>query len=825
VKLRLRQQQRRAPYNCFIMQSLRRDLAFGIRVLIKNPAYTLAAIVTLALGIGATTAIFTVTNALLLRPFPYRAPEQLVSLSVKDQSKEFGGTLLRYELIRDRSQSFESVAAWANDNLNLTGHGEPLQVAIARVTPNFFPTLGVQPQLGRSFTEDEGRPEGAPVVMLSDSLWRTRFNAAPGILGQTVTLDTTPYTVIGVLPANVQFPFIGEAQIWSPRYFEFSLMTPQRLRMGVGYLGYLARLRPGTSQPSAEAELAVLNRQYREQNPTAPDADPAIAMKADPLRETVVGDVRGKVLVLSAAVAVVFLIACANVTSLLLSRALSRRREMAVRAALGAGRQTLIQQLLTESLIIAVLAGVVGVALGWAATRALVAWGAGQLPQGVPIGMDLRVLLFTLGLSLLTGIIFGTVPALQLSRVDLQSSLRDEGRSSSAGRHRSRMKSALVVGQVALSLLLLVGAGLLLRSFQRLVGVDPGFDTQSVLAMNVSLPTVKYAKPEQQIAFFDELLRKVNELPGVRSAAISAALPLTSKRITPMLPDGQLNVPLSERPFIDIEAISPHWFQTMRVPMRAGREFNLADNAQAPKVIVINETFARRFWPNENSVGKHVLIGRATQPTEVVGVAGDVKNKGLAQESQPQVYIPFPQLPWGNMNLLVRTAVPPLTMTSAIRAQIAALDPDQPVTGIQTVDQLMDTSRAQPRFTMLLLGGFASLALLLAIIGIYGVLAYSVAERRLELGIRLALGAERHQILRMIVRQGLTLAISGIVIGLIAALLLTHLMASLLYKTGARDLATFVLVPVLFLGIALLASYLPARRTTEVNPVETLRGT
>jgi putative ABC transport system permease protein len=425
---------------------------------------------------------------------------------------------------------------------------------------------------------------------------------------------------------------------------------------------------------------------------------------------------------------------------------------------------------------------------------------------------------------LLTGVIFGMLPALQLSRVDLQSALRDEGRGSSAGHGRARMKSLLVVGQVALSLLLLIGAGLLLRSFGQLLRIDPGFDSRSVLAMNVTLPTVKYAKPEQQIAFFDEVLRRVRELPGVRNAAMSAAQPLTFKRITPVLPEGQPNVPLAQRPFIDIEAVSPQWFQTMRVPLRAGRDFTAADDAKSPKVVVVNETFARRFWPNENPLGKHVIVGRWTDAAEVIGVAADVKNKGLAQDTQAQLYLAFPQLPWGNMNLLVRTTVPPLTMASAVRAQISAVDPDQPVTGIQTVEELMDTSRAQPRFTMLLLSIFSAAALALAIIGIYGVLAYTVAERRLELGIRMALGAERSDIVRLVLRQGMILVIMGIAIGLIAALALSKLMSSLLYKTGARDLETFALAPLVFLMIALLASYLPARRATEVSPVETLRG-
>lgn len=806
------------------MHSFLQDLRFGARMLRKNPGFTLAAIITLALGIGANTAIFTVTSALLLRPFPYNDPQQLVSIDAKDQTTDRGITLTRWELIRDRNQSFQSVAVWANDNFNLTGHGEPLQVPVARVSSNFFPLLGVQPQLGRGFTEEEGRPEGKPVVMLSNQLWRTRFASDRNVIGQSITLDTTPYTIIGVLPSDVQFPFVGEADIWIPRYFEYTLMTPQRLRMGVGYLGIVARLRPGVTVEHADAELAVLNQQYRAQNPTMPDSDPGVMMTANPLRDLVVGDTRKKVWALSIAVGVLLLIACANVAGLLLSRALARRREIAVRTALGASRSVIIRQLLTESMLLSVVAGVLGLGLGWAATRALAAWGSNQLPQGIPVGIDTRVLLFTLLVSLLTGIVFGIFPALQLARINLNTTLRDEGRGTSAGYARAQMKNLLVVSQVALSLLLLIGAGLLLRSFERLLRVDPGFDAQNVLTMNVSLPTVKYSKPEQQIMFFDELLRRTSALPGVDNVAISAALPLSWKRITPVLPEGQQEMPLAQRPFIDIEAISPQWFRTMKVPLHAGREFTAADNAQAPKVVIVNEAFAKRFWPNQNPVGKNIIVGRGPQPSEVVGVAADVKNKGLAQDTQVQLYLPFQQLPWGNMNLLVRTGPEPHSMASTIRAQVAAVDADQPVTSIQTVEELMDTSRAQPRFTMLLFGVFSATALVLCVIGIYGVLAYTVAQRRQELGIRLALGAERSDILRLVIRQGLTLAIIGIAIGLIAALPLTGLMSSFLYRVGTRDVFTFVLAPAIFVLIALVASYLPARRATKVDPTEALRG-
>jgi putative ABC transport system permease protein len=788
----------------------------------RNPGFTLVALFTLALAIGANTAIFSVTSALLLRPFPYRQPDRLVNIRYAD-SEDRPLTLLRYELLRDHARTFTPIA-WTTDNFNLTGAGEPVQLPIARVTPNFFSVLGVRPALGRTFSADEGRPEGRPVVLLTNNLWRTRFSSNPAILGSAIALDGVPHTVIGVLAAGLEFPFVGKADLFTPRYFELTLMPAARIRLGVGYLNFAARLAPGATISQATAELSVLDRQYRAENPTAPDADATRTMIAAPLRDIVVADLRTKLWILSAAVLVLLLIGCANVASLLLSRALARRRELAVRAAVGASRSAVLRQLLTESMILATAAGLLGLGLGFAADRALAAWPGTQLPEGIPFTIDAPVLLFVLAITFFTGVFTGLFPALQLARTDLNSTLRDEGRGLSGGRSRARMRGVLVIGQVALSLLLLICAGLLVRSFDRLLRVDPGFDASHVLTMGISLPTEKYAKPDQQTAFFDDVLRRVSALPGVRSAAISAALPLSFTRVTPVLPEGQPAVPLAQRPFIDIEAVSPAWFDTLRVPLLAGRLFTDADDTHAPKVVIVNQSCARRFWPGQNPIGKHFIVGRGPDPSEVIGVAADTRNRGLAGDTQPQLWLPFKQLPWTEMNLLVRTAVPPLQMASAVRAQVAAVDPDQPVNRIQSADDLMDAGRAQPRFTMLLLAVFSITALALAAIGLAAMLAWTVVQRRQEMAIRLALGASRRDILWLVVRHGLLLAASGIVLGLAAGLLLTRLMASVLYKTSARDLGTFALAPLIFLLIAWLASWLPARRATRVNPLDSLRS-
>jgi putative ABC transport system permease protein len=810
----------------YLLATARLDLKYAFRMLLKNPIFSLAAVFTLALGIGGNTAIFTVTNALLFKSLPYRNPNELVMLNTERRSandREGSFSLNRYELIRDRNRSFSGVAVWAIDSSNLTGRGEPTQLPMVRVSPNFFSLLGVSPQVGRSFLAEEGQPAGKPAVMISDTLWHSRFGGDPAIVGQTVTLDAMPYTIIGVLPAGIQFPFIGSADVWSPRYFELSFMTPEHLRAGVGYLSGVARLAPGASIKSAAAEMNVLHEEYSRQFPKAPDAGPDISLIVGNLQELTVANVHALLVMLSLAVGLVLLIACANVASLLLSRALGRSREIAIRTALGARRADVIRQLLTESILLALISGGFGLALGFLGTRTLSRYGQANLPGGFSISLDSHVLAFTLVISLLTGIFFGIFPAVKLARTNVNSQLRDEDRGTTGSQKRMQVKNLLVIFQIALCMLLLISASLMVRSFEHLQKAELGFDPSNVISMNISLPTVKYAKAEQQIAFFDELLRKVNAVPGVRSSSISAALPLTPRRVTPVLPDGQPEVPLAQRPFIIIEAVGSLWFQTMRVPMKIGRAFTDQDNAQAPRVVVVNEAFARRFWPNENPIGKHVVVGRA--PTaEVVGVSVGVKNYGLAADSQTQIYLPFLQLPWGNMNLLVRSAVEPRALVSSLQQQVYSIDPDQPITNVQTMDELLNTSRAQPRFTMFLLTVLSSIALILAVVGIYGVIAYTVVQRRAELGIRMALGAEKGDILRLVMGQGLFLTLVGVAIGLMAALASTRVMASLLYEVKDHDLATFVFAPVVFLLIGIVASYVPARRAMSVDPVEALRG-
>ena len=804
------------------------DVRHAGRVLAKTPGFASVAVLTLAVGIGANTAIFSVANALLLRPLPYAQPDRLVVLSSERKaSGEQQGPLSypRFTLVQDRSRSFTGVAAFCNEVFNLTGRGDPEQIPAARVSWNFFDILGVPPALGRGFRAEEDSPGGEPVVLLSDGFWRRRFAADASVVGRSVTLDSKDYTVIGVLPADFRFALLGpKTDIFAPRVFDLNLMTPAQAQSGSGFLNYLARLRPGIGIAAARSEMDALAAQYRQEYPKFPDTDPDLTVRLGNLRDEMVANVRLAILILFGAVSLVLLIACANVASLLLSRALGRRREIAVRTAIGASRGALIRQLLTESLMLALLGGVLGALLSAWGTQTLAGMAESSLPRASEIRVDGAVLAFTAMISLFAGVVFGFVPALQISRADLNSVLRSEGRAATSGRRRNRMRNLLVVSQVALSMVLLIGAGLLLRSFVQLRSAHPGFDARNVLTMNVALPQSRYSKGAQMVAFSEELVRQLRALPGVQSAAVSSALPVTTTRQSPALPEGQPQLPLPQRPLFNVQMSGPGYAATLRIPVLGGREFTQHDDAGAPLVAMVNQTTARRYWPNQNPIGKHVLLGRIPQPIEVVGVLGDIRNVGVAADVAPEIYVPFAQRPWANIYLLVRTAGDPHMFVSAVRARVLALDHEQPVTAIQTLDELLESGAAQPRFTTFLLGTLSGTALLLAIVGIYGVIAYSVAERTQEMGIRIALGAERTDILRLVLGQGLVLALSGIAIGLATSLALTRLLGSLLYRVSVTDPVTFGAGAVLFAGVAMLASYLPALRATRVDPLIALRN-
>ncbi|HEY2012432.1 MAG TPA: ABC transporter permease [Bryobacteraceae bacterium] len=809
------------------MATFAQDARYAVRVLGKSPTFTAVAVFTLAVGIGSNTAIFSVANALLLRPLPLSQPERLVLLSARKRTTGvLGGPLSwpRFTFINQQSQSFSGVAAFTNEVFNLSGRGDPEQVLSARVSWNFFDVLGIHPTFGRSFREEEDKPGGDAVVLISHSLWTRLFAANPEAVGQHLSLDTRDYTIIGVLPPNFSFGSFGRAvDIVAPRVFELNIITPQQAAGGTMFLNFVARLRPGLNFTQAQAEMDTLAVQYRRENPKMPDADPGLVVAVGNLRDEMVSGIRPTLLILFGAVALVLLIACANVAGLMLSRALGRKREIAVRTAMGAARSEIIRQLLTESVLLALAGGLLGALLSAWGTPLVAAIAGDNLPQSAGIRADRYVLGFSLAISLLAGILFGLVPALRLSRPDLNSDLRAEGRGSTAGRRSNALRNLLVISQVTLSLVLLIGAGLLIRNFVQLRNASPGFDTGNLLTMKLSLPPARYVGAARMTAFYEELLREVRNVPGVRAAAESSALPLNPARFSQALPEGQPAVPLVERTIFNIQTISPGYVEAMRIPLVRGREFTERDDAKAPRVVIVNETVARRYWPREDAIGKHILLGRIVQPCEVVGVFGDIRNLNVAADVQPEIYVPFAQLPWPSMHLVLRSAGDPHGLVAAIRSRLLALDRDLPMTNVQTMQEVFETGAAQPRFTTSLMSALAGIALLLAVVGIYGVISYSVAERTREMGIRVALGAAKADILNLVLRQGLMLALIGIGAGLAAALALTRLLGSLLYHVSTTDPLIFAAGSVLFAAVALLASYVPARRAMRVDPMVALR--
>ena len=793
------------------------DIRYGVRGLWKSPGFVAAAVLVLALGIGANSAIFSVVNAVLLRPLPYRNAARLVWVGGKVGSNPRASVSpADFVDYRAQSSSFEEFAASTSVSfpLNLTGAGEPERLTGYLVTTNYFRAFGVQPLLGRAFNPEEERTaSGAPVVVLSYGLWQRRFGADPSVVGKTVTIDGKGATVIGVAPQSFQYP--AGTEIWAPLSFDSPEMKVRRAH----FLRPVGLLKPGVTAAQAQAETDAIARRLEQQYP---ESNTNWSLNLVPLQEQVVGNVRTSLWVLLGAVGFVLLIACANVANLMLARATARHKEIAIRTALGASRGRVVRQLLTESLLLSLAGGAVGVLLAMWSVDALVSLAQGNVPRAAEVGVDARVLGFTLAVSVLTGAVFGLFPALRASKPDLNEVLKEGGRSSAGARH-NRVRSSLVVAEVALALMLLVGAGLLIRSFVGLQQVNPGFDARGVLTTRISLSRSKYAKPEQGAQFFDELQQRVAALPGVEAVGTISELPLSGQPNDTYFTVAEHPPQDSkEQVTADFRRTNHGYFRAMSIPLLRGRGFTEQEARADAKVTVINETLARSFFPDEDPVGKHLVIetdGKA--PYEIVGVVADVRHRSLDAGVYQMMYVPT--LKVSNNNLVVRTASDPAGLASAVRQQVAAIDRDQPVSTIRTMADVLSESVAQQRFRTTLLGGFASVALLLAAVGIYGVISYSVTQRTHEIGVRMALGAQRRDVVRLVVRGGLGLTLLGVGLGLAGSFALTRVMSGLLFGVSATDPLTYAGITLLLTSVALLACYRPARRATRVDPMIALR--
>ena len=809
------------------MGNLWQDIRYGFRTLCKTPAFTLAALLTLTLGIGANTAIFSAINAVLLRPLPFLNSGQLVSLTQADPATpSLNGiemSFTKFRAIHDQNRSFETFAAYYPLTVSLVGNREPEVIPAARASLDLFRTLGTGPTLGRNFLEEENQPGGRDVAVISDGFWHSHFGGDPSLLGKSLMLDGKSVTVVGILPAGFRFPLqFPEPQIWLPRIFETTFLNQQQIQSGSGYLNAVGRLRAGVSLAGLQTELDTINATYRQQ--FGSNSDPRFKVLAATLEESLVGPVRPSLLVLLGAVGFVLLIACANVASLLLVRATGRQKEIAIRKALGASRGRLVRQLLSESILLSLVGGVLGIALAAGLMPLARAISPGAVPRLEQTSLDGPVLLFTLGICLLAGLASGIVPAFQISGRTLHDRLKEGGRGFSDGSTRNRFRSGLVVAEVAVAVVLMTGAGLLIRSFARLMAVNPGFESRSLMAFPVALPRARYATAEQQVQFYRQFLEQVRSLPGVQTAGLASNLPLLG--ITPYIffcPEGLVCQGIGKDPVIGRAFVSPGYFQAMRTPLRRGRFFSEQDVAGSANVAIVNQTLADRYWHNQDPIGKQLMNSRDKVPRQVVGVVANVKFSSLTIPDFPQVFLPILQMGWPEATLAVRSQSDPTALVSAVRQQFAKLDSTLPVSGVLSMDEVVSESVAQPRLIMQFVGAFAGLALLLAAVGIYAVMAYSVNQRRQEMGIRMALGAQPHHILKLVVGHGMGLALAGVVLGVMGSFAVTRLLVTLLFGTRATDPLAFCAAAVLLASAAFLACYFPARRATRLDPMLALR--
>ena len=820
-----------------LLETLIQDLRYGMRMMLRTPGFTATAVIVLALGIGANTAIFSVVNAVLLRPLPFDQPERLMQLWHTPPQKSFPGvptfavSPANFLDWRDQNRSFEGMSAYGFGRYTLTGSGHPEAIRMVAATVGLFSILHAQPLLGRGFLDGEDEPGHEHEVVLSYGLWRSYFAGNPEIVGKNIQLNGQAFAVVGVMRPEFDFPIFSDAgsraQMWKP----LAWSDQERAIRGDHNYGVIGRLKDGVTLQQAQAELNAISNRLAQDYPDDNKGWGAIAV---PLRENLVSDVRPALLILLGAVALVLLIACANVTNLMLSKALSRRKEMAVRAALGANRRRLLQQALAETLLLALAGGALGLIFAHYSVILIVKFLAQRLPRSGEIALDGRVLAFTLGISLLTGFLAGLLPALRMAKADLNQALKQGLGRTAADFGGGRTRNMLVVSEVALSLMLLIGAGLLIRSLWVLHAVNPGFDPHGVVTLNVAIPTGKFTVPAQQIGYYGRVLDRVRSLPGVRSAGLTDSLPLSDDGShQPLSVEGRPAAAMADLPEVEVRLISPGYMSAMHIPLLRGRDINDSDAGGRAGAVLISESMAKFLWPNEDPIGKRLTLYFFPELTRVVvGVVADVKISAMNEvQPQPTLYYPLAQMSaargenWRSfgMNLAVRTKAAPLSVVPEITNAIRETDAEVPLLNIQTMDDSVSASLSPERFTMLLLGAFAGLALLLAAVGIYSVMSYSVSQRTNEIGIRVALGASRGNVLLLVVRQGLMLALIGSAIGIAGALMLSRVMRSQLYGVQPTDPVTFVTVAGLLMVVVLAASYIPARRAIRVDPIMALR--
>ena len=806
------------------MRTLVRDARYGIRLLLRKPGVTLVAIITIALGIGANTAIFSVTHALLMKPLPYDHPEQLVLANENNLSRgwtSFSVSPPNFLDWRAQSRSYQNLAAYGGQALNYSGGSTPERLRGLTGTEGFLEILNATPIHGRLFQPDEFEQGKGFVVILGHAFWQRVFAGRADVLNTPITLNGQPYTIVGIMPPDWRFGG-RDIAVFTPRSFS----DGERQSRGAHYLNVIGRLKPGVSVEQAGVELSAIAARLEQQYPNPQKGWGAVVRS---LHEVAVGNVRPMLLILLGAVGLVLLVACANLANMHLARATVRAREIAVRTAIGAGRGRIVQQLLTESLVLAAVGAGLGLLIAYWATSALVAAYPTLLPRSSDIRVDGVVLAFTAGLAVLTAVLFGLAPAISAARTDLVETLKEGARTGGAPLRR-RLRGALVVSEVALAILLLVGAGLLLRSFSKLARVAPGFETEQRLSVTTLLPSPKYDNRSRVVDFYDRAAARLRALPGVESLALTSTVPISGNdEIYSIVFEGRPPLPPGQGVSALYYLVDPGYFQTMGIPVLKGRPFTDEDRDGTPRVAIVNDVFVRLHYPNENPIGQRIRMGRNSNIVrEIVGVAGTVKHYGLADKDQAQMYEPFAQMPNNGMTFVLKTAVEPTALTAAVRHEIQAVDPEQPVTATASLAQMVADSTALPRVQAILLGAFAGIALVLAAVGLYGVMAYSVSQRTQEIGIRMALGAHRQSVLMMVLRQALVLTGIGLGIGIVGAIALGRVMTStlepLLFQVEPTDVTTLVTVSVVLVGVAVLAALIPARRATLVDPIQALRS-